>query len=122
MTNMKPDLDSRAHIHDLMVAFYSQAIHDEEIGYLFTDIAHLDLDHHLPVIENFWCSILLGDRSYEGNPMQVHFRLNNMEPLTEAHFKRWIMIFCATVDQLFDGVKATRSQSKGSCHCRTDAP
>ena len=32
---------------------------DEVIGYLFTDVARLDLEEHLPQIGNFWEQVLL---------------------------------------------------------------
>ena len=44
---MKNDIDSRADIDALMIRFYSRAMSDSIIGPLFTDVAKLDLDHHL---------------------------------------------------------------------------
>ncbi len=50
---MKNDIETRADIDDLMNRFYARAINDETIGYIFTDVAKLDLEHHLPVIGDF---------------------------------------------------------------------
>jgi len=50
---MKNDIETRADIDDLMNRFYTRAINDETIGYIFTDVAKLDLEHHLPVIGDF---------------------------------------------------------------------
>ena len=40
------------------------------ISYLFTDIAKIDLEHHLPVLVDFWDSILFNSDTYRKNAMQ----------------------------------------------------
>lgn len=47
------DIETRADIDRLMVKSYERAIADNVIGYIFTDVARLDLKHHLPVIGDF---------------------------------------------------------------------
>ena len=59
---MKVDITNRPDIDRLMNAFYSRALTDETIGYIFTDVAKLDLEHHLPIIGDFWESLLFLDR------------------------------------------------------------
>lgn len=106
---MKSDIETRADIDDLMQAFYERALVDETIGYIFTDVANLDLEHHLPIIGDFWESLLLGTGVYANhgrNPLMVHRELHLKEPLTREHFERWLQIFGATVDDLFEGERA----------------
>ncbi len=62
---MKKDIETRADIDDLMNRFYARAIRDETIGYIFTDVAKLDLEHHLPVIGDFWETLLFGTGNYQ---------------------------------------------------------
>ncbi|MBK8305279.1 MAG: group III truncated hemoglobin [Chloracidobacterium sp.] len=50
---MKPDIENRADIDLLMQNFYQRALADDVIGYIFTDVAHLDLESHLPIIGDF---------------------------------------------------------------------
>jgi hypothetical protein len=57
---MHPDITSRDDIDALMRDFYGRAMSDPVIGRLFTEVAHLDLDEHLPVIGDFWESTLFG--------------------------------------------------------------
>jgi hemoglobin len=38
--------------------------------------------------------------------MRVHIDLHQKEPLTQAHFERWLAHFNATVDEMFVGPKA----------------
>lgn len=107
-----PDLRGRADVEQLVRGFYAQAIADDVIGYLFTEVARLDLEHHLPVMYDFWDSILFGTRAYRGNPMQVHMVLNQKAPLMAEHFARWLRIWNATVDAGYSGPVAERAKEK----------
>ena len=103
---MNKDIENREDIDELMRVFYERAIGDDVIGFIFTDVAKLDLDHHLPIIGDFWETLLFrtGDYSKHGrNPLQVHGNLNEKIPLRRKHFTRWLEIFTETVDQKFSG-------------------
>lgn len=100
------DLTSRTDIEQLVAKFYKRAIADEEIGHFFTKVIVLDLEHHLPVIVNFWESVLLGNPVYRGNPMIKHLQLDDLSPLEPAHFRRWLALWSATVRENFSGVTA----------------
>ena len=105
------DIETREDIDELMTEFYRKAINDELIGYIFTDIAKLDLEHHLPIIGDFWEMMLFGTLNfpakYGRSPMQVHHALNEKENLRAEHFGRWVKLFCETVDEKFAGANAT---------------
>lgn len=103
---MNKDIENREDIDELMRAFYKRAIADDVIGFIFTDVAKLDLGHHLPIIGDFWETLLFrtGDYSKHGrNPLQVHGDLNEKTPLRREHFTRWLEIFAETVDRKFAG-------------------
>jgi hemoglobin len=105
---MKKDIETRADIDDLMNRFYGKALNDEAISYIF-EIAELDLQHHLPVIGDFWETLLLGSGNYQRhgrNPLQIHALLNSKTPLLAEHFRRWLEIFTQTVDETFAGERA----------------
>lgn len=102
----KRDIEDREDIDRLMGSFYSRAIADLEIGYIFTDVAKLDLASHLPVIGDFWETILFQTGAYARhgrNPLQIHAALNEKTPLRIEHFKRWLEIFDSVVDEGFAG-------------------
>lgn len=106
---MKTDIQNRADIDALMKIFYSRAINDDVIGYIFTDVAKLDLDRHLPIIGDFWETIIFhtGDYQRHGrHPLMVHGELTEKTPLLPEHFRRWLEIFTETVDSTFSGEKA----------------
>lgn len=106
---MKKDIETREDIDLLMELFYEMAMSDEQIGYIFTDVAKLDLDHHLPIIGDFWETLLFrtGDYArYGRTPLQVHGDLNEKTPLKPVHFRRWLQLFESSVDELFTGARA----------------
>ena len=106
---MKKDIENREDIDLLMRVFYRRAMADETIGYIFTDVAKLDLKHHLPIIGDFWETLLFQTGVYQKhgrNPLMVHGELSVKEPLLPKHFQRWLEIFTETVDDLFHGERS----------------
>ncbi|MEP6946944.1 MAG: group III truncated hemoglobin [Acidobacteriota bacterium] len=109
MTSTKTDIRDRADIDKLMLSFYSRALADPLIGFIFTDVAQLNLDHHLPVIGDFWETIVFQTGAYAShgrNPLMVHGELAGKTPLLPEHFQRWLVIFHETTDELFAGERA----------------
>ena len=100
------DIETRKDIDALMQEFYKRALADKKIGFIFTDIMKLDLEHHLPIIGDFWESLLLGAGNYHQhgrNPMRVHEEINRKVELKHEHFERWLEIFNGVVDEMFEG-------------------
>lgn len=104
------DIETRQDIENLMKAFYSKALSDEVIGFIFTDVAKLDLAHHLPIITDFWEMVLFQtvnfQEKYGRSPMLTHIQLNEKTPLEKLHFTRWLKLFNETIDESFVGEKA----------------
>ena len=76
---------------------------DDSINYLFTDIAKIDLEDHLPILVDFWDSILFHSDTYHKNAMQPHISLHHKSPLQKHHFDTWLGYFKKSVDELFTG-------------------
>ncbi|RTL10738.1 MAG: group III truncated hemoglobin [Neisseriaceae bacterium] len=102
------DIQNRDDIVNLINKFYETVQNDNQIGHFFNDVAKVDWSHHLPQMYNFWESLLLGKKTYTGNPMRKHIELAKLAPLKHEHFERWIEIFSQTVDDLFKGDNANR--------------
>ena len=85
---------------------------DPTIGYIFNDVVQLSWEVHIPVMYNFWETILLSGTAYKCNPMSPHIELDKKEPLTEEHFNRWLELFTQTIDQLFEGEKANEAKTR----------
>lgn len=101
------DIETREDIELLLTRFYDVAMTDAEIGHHF---AELDLVTHLPIIVDFWEKVLFGRDIYFGNPMFVHQKLHEKNPLTLEHFQRWVAIFSETVDSNFSGETAENAK------------
>lgn len=108
------DIQSRSDIELLLNSFYEKVRKDNTIGFIFNDIARVNWEHHIPVICDFWETLLLGASSYTKNAMQVHYTLNRIVPLEEKHFQRWVQLFSETVDDLFSGDIAIQAKSKAT--------
>ena len=106
LNETRRDIETRADCEQLVRAFYGRALVDPIIGFLFTDVAKLDLEAHVPRITNFWDTILLGARNYGGGAFRPHVELHFKVPLTRGHFDRWLYLWSMTVDEQFQGERA----------------
>jgi hemoglobin len=100
------DINDRADCERLVREFYGRALTDPVIGFIFTDVAKLDLEAHVPRITSFWETILLDGRSYSGGAFRPHALLNQRVQLRAGHFRRWTALWSETVDELFEGETA----------------
>ena len=103
---MKKDISSRLDLLELISKFYEKLLADDSINYLFTEVAKINLDHHLPVLVDFWDSVLFQSDTYHKNAMHPHINLHQKSPLQAQHFEIWLRYFNETVDDLFEGEKA----------------
>lgn len=97
------DIEDRADCERLVRAFYARAMSDALIGYLFVDVAKLNLEAHVPQITSFWETVLLDAKTYHASAFQPHAELHRRAPLRHGHFERWLTLWFATVDELFAG-------------------
>jgi hemoglobin len=110
---MTADLKDRADVAVLVEAFYRRVFEDALIGPIFTEIARMDLDHHLPIITDFWETVLFNARRYRRDLLQLHLALNRRFPLEAQHFERWLELWIATVDERYAGQKAELAKTQG---------
>lgn len=106
------DIQSREDIELLMTRFYEKVKKDDTIGFIFNDVARVNWEHHIPVICDFWETILLDAASYKKNAMEVHYILNRKIAFEEKYFQRWLSLFFETVDQFFAGKIASLAKAR----------
>lgn len=111
---MKTDIRNRKDIEKLVNSFYDKIKTDEVIGYLFTDIACVNWETHLPKMYDFWENILFYTANYNGNPMMKHKELHQKSTMTQKHFAHWTTLFSNTVDKLFKGPKANEIKDRAA--------
>lgn len=99
MNEAKQDILTRNEVITMVDHFYAKVKEDKLLRAVF---AHVDWAHHLPIMYNFWSSILFGDQRYRGNPLQRHLHL----AIDQRHFQQWLILFYETIDENFTGEKA----------------
>ncbi len=93
------DIEKREDIILLVDTFYEKVKKDQLLSPVFQQV---DWPSHMPIMYNFWSSMLLGDQTYQGKPFQKHIHL----VIDSSHFDRWLILFGQTVDELFEGERA----------------
>lgn len=111
---MPEDLRDRSDVARLVEAFYRRAFADELIGPIFTDVARMDLAHHLPIMCDFWETVLFRTGRYRRNALAVHLALNARFPLEAEHFERWLELWTQTVDERHEGERAELAKLQAS--------
>lgn len=80
-------------LQKLIGNFYASIQKDEVLGPIFTEVAKVNWNKHIPLLVQFWSSVMLDTREYSGNPMLKHSELNRKTELTLEHFNRWLALF-----------------------------
>ena len=105
------DIATRHDIDLIMSEFYRKLLADPSISYIFTDVAKIDLDEHLPKIADFWEQNVLQAGKYKNNVLKVHLDLNALTPLTNEHFQTWLSHLERTINSNFSGQNAERMKT-----------
>jgi hemoglobin len=102
---IRHDILTREDVKLMVDSFYDKVKADEVLAPLFH---HVNWQQHLPVMYNFWSSVLFGDMTYSGNPLGKHLHLK----VEKYHFIRWVKLFTETVDENFEGFNASEAKSR----------
>jgi hemoglobin len=93
-----PDVLDEAMVHAVVHGFYDEIRRDALLGPVFNSrIAPEAWPVHLAKMCDFWSSMLLRTGRYDGRPLPPHLAIPG---LGEAHFRRWLTLFRATVRRL----------------------
>lgn len=105
---MKKDIKNIEDIKLFVNSFYDRVNKDKTLSYIFNDFSKVNWDKHLPRMYSFWSTLLFGEKSYKGSPFDKHIPL----PVEKAHFARWVELFEATIDDLFQGEMAEHTKMR----------
>lgn len=83
-------------------SFYDKVNEDDLLSPIFNGFSKVNWDKHLPIMYNFWGTVLFGKGSYSGSPFPKHLSL----PVEDKHFERWVELFKQTIDENFTGEMA----------------
>ena len=109
---MKKDIVDRKNIELMVNTFYEKVKVDPLISHFFKETVKVNWEQHLPVMYRFWDNALFFTGSYTGHPLEVHKHLNSLAALRTEHFQQWNKLFIETVDELFEGEKATLAKER----------
>jgi len=104
---MKADIKNLEDITLFVDKFYGKVQYDDLIGPVFAG-AIQDWNPHLEQMYRFWNAALFGVPGFRGNPFAKHAPL----AIEEKHFKRWLSLFNATIDEDFEGTIATEAKNR----------
>jgi hemoglobin len=108
------DISSREDILTLLIQFYERVKADDLLGIIFNEVIPLDWDHHIPLIADFWETILLDQPKYKDNAMEKHFVIHQLYPLSKFHFERWLLLFNTTLDEQYTGPVAILAKKRAA--------
>lgn len=107
------DIQNRDDVFLLVSSFYKKVRKDETLGPFFNDVIK-DWDAHIDRLTTFWESSLFLRTKYNGNPLEVHVRVDkeNDHAITELHFGIWLNLWYQTIDELFAGDYAENAKRR----------
>ena len=91
-----PQVD-RAFIGRLVRDFYGRVRQDRRLGPIFANVIGGNWEPHLEKMTDFWCSVVLKSRSYQGRPVPAHLKLKQVR---EEDFEIWLSLFRQTASEL----------------------
>ncbi|MFN8416982.1 MAG: group III truncated hemoglobin [Cytophagaceae bacterium] len=114
MSTDKHDIQSEADIVLMVDTFYDRVNKDDLLSNIFNNVAQVDWQAHLPKMYRFWNTLIFGAQSYKGAPFDAHVGL----PVDATHFDRWVLLFEATLDDLFQGevTEQTKLRARSIAH------
>ena len=77
------DLADRDDVYALLTAFYGRALVDDLLTDAFSDIRARGLESHLPVMCDFWETMLFRAKLYRGSALAPHQHVHAEHPLTD---------------------------------------
>lgn len=109
------DLADRDDVEVLLRRFYGRVLADDVLGEPFAEVReHTGLDAHIPVMADFWETVLFKVRRYHGHVQDVHARVHDATALDTGHFIRWLTTWYDTVDELHAGPLAERCKRQAA--------
>ena len=89
-------------VHTYRLTYLVRGSMDGYAGFdqLYWDAIGDQWDTHLSRMVDFWSTVMLGSRQFQGNVFGKHMVLQGVQP---QHFERWLALFEAAVRRMFDG-------------------
>ncbi len=106
----REDLLGRGDIEALLRRFYGRVLVDVLLCEPFAEVRSRGLESHLPLMCDFWETVLFHAATYKGSAVQVHAGVHARHEFGTEHFLRWLSLWVGTVDDMYDGPVAERAK------------
>lgn len=106
----RTDLTTRADVEALLRRFYGRVLVDDVLAEPFSELRIKGLESHIPVMANFWETVLFRAGLYRGSALHAHRHVHHRTPLGGRHFVRWLNTWNDTVDEMYCGPIAERAK------------
>ncbi|GGC57471.1 group III truncated hemoglobin [Undibacterium terreum] len=83
----------------LVHQFYDTVREDPDLQPVFEKAIGGNWGPHLERMVDFWSTVMLGTRDFQGNVYGKHMLFGGVEP---EHFRRWLQLFEAAAYRLFE--------------------
>ena len=104
------DLTTRVDVEVLLRRFYGRVFDDDVLAEAFTGLRIKGLDMHIPVMCDFWETVLFRAGRYRGSALHAHRHVHQRTPLSGRHFVRWLAMWNNTVDEMYRGPVAEHAK------------
>jgi hemoglobin len=104
------DLADRADVEALLRCFYGRVLVDDILAEPFRQVRARGLDSHIPVMCDFWETVLFRAGRYRGSALHAHRHVHHRTPLAGRRFVRWLTTWNATVDEMYCGPVAEQAK------------
>jgi hemoglobin len=108
------DLAGRGDVEALLRRFYSRVLVDGVLAETFTVLRIGGLDSHIPVMCDFWETVLFRAGLYRGSALDAHRQVHQRNSLGSRHFVRWLTTWNDTVDEMYSGPVAERAKTQAA--------
>ena len=106
MMTQKKEILNKEDIKKLVDTFYANVRKDDLLAAVFNERIQDRWPQHMEKMYSFWATVLLAENDYHGSPFPPHAQL----PVDHGHFMRWLELFNRTIDESFEGEKATEAK------------
>ena len=105
-------IEDRSDIEVFVNEFYERVKFDSVIQHFFTKERGFSFEQHIPIMCDFWETILLHVPRYSGSPVGKHIVIDKELRMNPEHFERWVSIFNSVIDEFFVGDLATEAKKR----------
>jgi len=99
------DIESKEDIKLLVDRFYGKVVDNELLAPVFKNFG-TNWQSHLPRMYDFWITLLLHEKAYQGDRYVIHEKL----PIHKPHYDEWVRLFEMTIDENFKGFRSERAK------------